>query len=238
MLSRLRETCGTAGLVMAVVALILAAAGGAYAAGGGLSAKQKKEVKKIAKSFQGTGPVGAPGAPGPQGPVGPKGEAGAAGPVGPAGKDGEDGEDGSPWTAGGTLPAEATETGTWVLGTFAPETISPGQELRAAISFTIPLAAPLSEEHVHFILANGKELNLAFEEVEPTECGTGTAEDPQADPGNLCVYVGSASNVLGYSGTIKNASLEVGASTAGASVGFFNQTGEPSGVGTWAVTAE
>jgi len=76
--------------VIAVVALVFAMLGGAYAASGGLTAKQKKEVKAIAKSFQGTGPAG------------PAGPAGAAGPAGPAGAKGDKGDTGS---AGGTGPA-------------------------------------------------------------------------------------------------------------------------------------
>jgi hypothetical protein len=79
MLTRLRDQIGTAGLVVAVIALVAALGGGAYAASKGLNSTQKKEVKKIAKSFQGTGPAGAPGAAGPKGDTGAKGDAGAAG---------------------------------------------------------------------------------------------------------------------------------------------------------------
>jgi hypothetical protein len=78
---RLREPFGKAGLTVAVIALVFAMLGGAYAAGG-LTSKQKKEVKAIAKGFQGTGPAG------PQGPAGAKGDSGAAGSSGAAGKDG------------------------------------------------------------------------------------------------------------------------------------------------------
>jgi hypothetical protein len=75
---RLREPFGKAGLTVAVIALVFAMLGGAYAAGG-LTSKQKKEVKAIAKSFQGTGPAGAAGPAGPQGPAGAKGDSGAGG---------------------------------------------------------------------------------------------------------------------------------------------------------------
>ena len=53
MLTQLRSQFGTAGLVVAIVALIAALAGGAYAASGGLTGKQKKEVTKIAKQNAG-----------------------------------------------------------------------------------------------------------------------------------------------------------------------------------------
>jgi hypothetical protein len=69
-----------AGLIVGVLALVLALVGGAWAASGGLSAQQKKEVKKIAHAFAGkpgapgaNGKDGAPGAPGSQGPPGPPG---------------------------------------------------------------------------------------------------------------------------------------------------------------------
>jgi hypothetical protein len=48
MFSMFRERFGIAG-VISVIALVFAMVGGAFAAGGGLSSKQKKEVKKIAK---------------------------------------------------------------------------------------------------------------------------------------------------------------------------------------------
>ena len=71
MFSRMHNKLGTAGLLVAIVALVFAMVGGAYAAKGALTGKQKKEVTKIAKKY-----AGKPGAQGPQGPaglVGPKG---------------------------------------------------------------------------------------------------------------------------------------------------------------------
>ena len=41
------------GLVIAVVAMLIALTGGAFAASGALTGKQKKEVEKIAKKFAG-----------------------------------------------------------------------------------------------------------------------------------------------------------------------------------------
>jgi hypothetical protein len=93
---RLREPFGKAGLTVAVIALVFAMLGGAYAASG-LNSKQKKEVKSIAKSFQGTGPAGAQGAAGAKGDngsngaQGAKGDTGAVGPQGPQGKQGNQG---------------------------------------------------------------------------------------------------------------------------------------------------
>ena len=89
MLRRLRERTGDAGLILAVTALVVALSGGAYAASGGLNSKQKKEVKSIAKSFQGTGPAGANGT---NGTNGAKGDAGAKGDTGNAGSPGAPGK--------------------------------------------------------------------------------------------------------------------------------------------------
>ena len=56
----IREPFGTAGLIVACVALVLALTGAAFAAAG-LTGKQKKEVEKIAKKY-----AGKPGAAGAQ----------------------------------------------------------------------------------------------------------------------------------------------------------------------------
>jgi hypothetical protein len=49
MLSRLHNKVGTAGLVVAIVALVAALAGSAYAAKDVLTKQEKKQVEKIAK---------------------------------------------------------------------------------------------------------------------------------------------------------------------------------------------
>src|SRR6476659_7771345 len=84
---RFKDRFGTAGVVLGVIAIVLAIGGSALAASG-LTGKQKKEVKAIAKSFQGTGPAGPQGAPGPQGLPGAKGDNGAAGTNGTNGTNG------------------------------------------------------------------------------------------------------------------------------------------------------
>jgi Collagen triple helix repeat (20 copies) len=241
----LREPWGTAGLLVAIVALVTALAGAAYAAsGGGLSHKQKKEVEKIAKKFAGKpgkagpqGPAGPPGAPGANGKGGAPGPEGKEGPAGPTGPEGPEGKEGSPWTAGGTLPGEATEYGVFadafpaVSGedsggdTFTAE-VKGAQ--RIPISFTIPLSAPPSAT----VVTNEQQLN---NEV-PAQCdsdddGVGTFEKPQADPGNLCAFVGSSNNIA--LGPVFTATREFGAV-------LFAGTKESGGFveGSWAVTAE
>src|SRR5690349_24138099 len=86
----IREPFGTAGLIVACVALI-AALGGTALAAAKLNSTQKKEVEKIAKKY-----AGKPGAPGAQGSAGPAGNDGSNGTNRTNGTDGEDGTDGAP----------------------------------------------------------------------------------------------------------------------------------------------
>jgi len=78
--SRLQRALGPGGLIVATVAVVLALGAGAYAAGGGLTGKQKQEVKSIARKF--AGQKGADGAAGPSGPAGSPGATGATGATG------------------------------------------------------------------------------------------------------------------------------------------------------------
>lgn len=141
-----------------------------------------------------TGPTGATGATGPAGANGKDGAAGAngksvevlAGAAGcgtPGGStvqiEGEsstaqevcNGEEGSPWTAGGVLPPEQTETGFIAdRGTGA---------VAIQISFSIPLPAAIDSNHV-------KIVNVG--DPVPVECAGGTAANPKAAPGYLCAY--------------------------------------------------
>jgi hypothetical protein len=224
---RLREPFGKAGLTVAVIALVFAMLGGAYAAVG-LNSKQKKEVKSIAKSFQGTGPAGA------AGPAGAKGDTGAAGANGKDGTNGTNGtngvsptgttfagskggcteggvefkganttfacngKEGSPWTVGGVLPSGKTETGVWAVNQIFTEAFF---EAHVPISFTIPLKD-----------ASGSGAAFFFnqEKVENGEFGASGCswelENPEAQPeatkpGTLCVFTqgGELFNTLGPS---------------------------------------
>lgn len=94
------EPYGKAGLLVAILALVLATTGAAFAAAG-LNSKQKKEVTKIAKKY-----AGKPGAPGATGPAGTNGTNGKDGANGTAGANGTNG-----------VSAEATSfTGTKKVG--------------------------------------------------------------------------------------------------------------------------
>jgi hypothetical protein len=264
MFSKLRERFGTAGLIVAIVALVLALTGGAFAATGGLNAKQKKEVKKIAKGFQGTGPAGptgpagtngkdgtsgekgatgaegpkgATGATGPTGATGATGPTGATGATGPTGATGATGATGSPWTAGGTLPSSATETGSWGGRFNFTEEPEPGVKkgkFDTAVSFNIPLAAELASTNVKAISKTG---------VVGPECDNGvgiaaSVTNPEADPGFLCVFVGLDEGAVGKTPAMSKPSSGLnGTNTTGV---ILSRGGGLTGelfTGTWAVTA-
>ena len=247
MFAKLHDRLGTAGLVVAIVALVAALGGTAYAAAK-LNGTQKKEVEKIAKKF-----AGKPGAPGATGAAGPKGDPGAAGApgkdgsqgptgsTGPTGKEGKEGKEGSPWTAGGTLPSGKTETGAWVVQG------SGFGNFYATVSFPIALGSGLDASHVHMINNAGEEITFNGETGEEelaaqTKC-LGTAEAPAPVAGNLCVYasfkganmrVGSNLIILPGLTGINGAA---GAGTTGARIVVANLSGTSQSAGTWAVAA-
>ena len=179
MFTRLRKHLGTAGLLVAVVALVAALGGGAVAAQsggdatasakkkkrgkqGGLNAKQKRQVIALAKRFAGSGPAG------PAGPAGAQGPQGAPGAKGDTGAPGAPGAPGSPWTAGGTLPAGETLNGPWfVIGT-GPVT--------ATLQFPIPLEQGIPVQ------------NAIYTDAPIAGQCEGDAGNPTAEPGYLCVY--------------------------------------------------
>jgi collagen type VII alpha len=222
----IREPFGTAGLVVAIVALVAALGGGAYAASGGLNAKQKTEVTKIAKRFAGR-----------TGAQGPRGNAGPAGAKGNTGSPGAPGQTG--FTA--TLPSGSTETGAWSIFASKIENFKFPKTV-GSISFPIPLAAK-----------GGPQSAFAFTKAD-TATGTfgssgcsGSVENPTAPRGVLCIYtseeerVGVAGAVVptdpneptggfarfGRSGALLNG-IAFAAAVPDAHAGFS---------GTWAVTA-
>jgi hypothetical protein len=250
------EPFGKAGLIVAVIALVMGLGGAAFAAQG-LNGKQKKEVEKIAKKS--AGKPGAPGATGPAGAAGKNGADGTNGSNGTNGAAGGQGVQGPPGTTGFTekLPSGKTETGTWT-ATSESGSISP----TAAISFSIPLAGALNESHVFYLRIGGslaaecaalpagpakvecEEEAEAEEAAEADQC-PGSVEVPLATAGNLCVYTGFA-NGLAQQLLEKGGSLfaatgapqappgTAGAGTYGA---ILRLAGEGFAVGSWAVTA-
>jgi hypothetical protein len=244
MFSRIHQKLGPAGLIVAILALVVAMSGVAVAK---LNGGEKKEVKKIVKSESKKwskkfskrfaipgpqGPQGATGAAGPAGPVGPPGapgapgatgETGATGAPGAAGATGPTGPEGSPWTAGGTLPAGETETGAWSYG----KTSTAGST-HVMASFAIPLASELPPGSAHLIGASGEEIVFnegteEFEEVSPSaDCAGGTVGTPTAVPGSFCMYIAKQTGTLGT--TIGEGSNLIASPTS--TVGFGGTVGK------------
>jgi len=194
MFERIHNKLGTPGLVVACIALVLALTTGAYAAGGGLTGKQKKEVKKIAQQY--AGKPGAPGAPGAAGPQGPKGEPGAAGDPGTDGKQGPKGDQGEPGEAGACsnanpickLPPGATVTGNWAFYVPAHATGSSGDPV-ATVTLDYPLQSSLEGDPPKFRWVGAQSwLDTDAGETYDTEHCPGTSVEPEAEPGYLCVY--------------------------------------------------
>ncbi|MGC1166407.1 MAG: hypothetical protein WA862_09880 [Solirubrobacterales bacterium] len=229
-------------------------------------AKQGKQGKR-GKTGK-TGPAGPAGPVGPAGPAGAKGDTGAPGANGANGAPGASGKsvvlangasgcttnggaggtsvevegtpaskkfvcNGSPWTAGGTLPSGATETGAWSVvgprleetsgGTFVP------LHIYASVSFPIPLEESLDETQVHFI----DSLN------PPGGACTGSALEPTAAEGNLCIYLGNGQLTLSPGeGIFMPDFSALGAGPSGAIMQFVPEQSVPAfGFGSWAVTA-
>jgi hypothetical protein len=212
------------------------------------------------------GPAGSQGPAGPAGPAGAtgdKGDTGSAGSNGAPGKsvvvagtapgcaeggisvevegsgsekevcNGEPGEEGSPWVNGGTLPVSSTETGTWAAFVCEDTVFVP-------IPFTIPLAAVLDGAHVHYVLPGGNENILGgsgFEEVPSTVC-LGSAAEPKAASGHLCVYEAFRSNLMKPANVFIKAPVgnESWASKAGAYFETFKEGDPAKAAGSWAVT--
>lgn len=201
MLSRMHNKLGTAGLVVSIVALVAALAGGAYAAAGFTKA-QEKQITKIAKKYAGKrGPAGKPGAPGAAGPAGPKGDKGDAGSNGSNGSNGKDGTSvtSTPATVGecpfgGTKFTSASGTSKVCNGqTGFTDTLPPGKTETGMVSATPKQS--LMTYSFNIPLADGKKPTLnVIDASEAAIVGNvancpGTAAKPEADPGNLCLYI-------------------------------------------------
>jgi Collagen triple helix repeat (20 copies) len=220
MFSKAHSRLGTAGFVVAIVALIAALAGTAFAAAS-LTGKEKKEVAKIAKKFAGKrGPTG------PAGPQGSKGDPGPKGDKGDRGERGEKGEKGDPGPTETTLPPGKLSTGLWSF--FTPP---------AAGSF-ITISFPLRVEPEPAEWEPGVNW-IGPGEPSTTEC-PGTATQPDAAPGQICLY---ASNVTNAGSSETHQPIEVNTLTADRTSGVVAEfrteeaSSESYGWGSWAVRA-
>jgi hypothetical protein len=134
------------------------------------------------------------------------------------------------------LPSGETETGVWGFGKLtagaAPASPSEVPNYLLPINFFIPLSAPLGSANVH----------LPSDSDFATFC-SGSAAEPKASDGHLCVYIGGQSgafllqSITKPSGGIAGSGEEKGANVAGAIINVGAIAAEAWAVGTWAVTA-
>jgi hypothetical protein len=202
------------------------------------------------------GENGAPGAPGEKGANGTPGESVAYKEVSTSNKAKCGGLGGAEYTVASktvlictgqtgfteTLPKGKTETGTWSL--YAPP-VGIGAFVRASASFAVPLAAPITSEACQKYEPTCAAHYVSSEEVTnktaPAQC-PGSAEEPKAEEGSLCVYADESFNLKAV-GIVRpgdpNGILGFGAGTSGALVVFEEPAGEFGHIeGTFAVTAE
>lgn len=180
-------TAGLAVAIVALVAALAGTAVAASGGLSGKQKKEVEKIaKKYAGKNGAAGPAGPAGSAGAAGAAGKDGKNGTNGTNGQSvtvnsytgpecaespGEEGAEftngsgtgfacnGKEGSPWTAGGTLPSNKTETGSWsTLGVL----VGGPAATSVPISFNIPLAQELETSKVHFV----------FGEVESAE-GTG-----------------------------------------------------------------
>jgi hypothetical protein len=171
------------------LALFFAISGGAMAAGHYLITSTKQISPKVLKALKGvpgpSGAAGVAGTAGAQGPAGAKGETGTAGPQGPQGPTGPQGPAGTTGFVK-TLPSGETLKGEWgsLQSINYEHSVGGPLLLTNSVSFAFPLKeAPVA----HYIDAKGAEVNASGEEVVSTQC-LGSAAEPKAANGSLCVY--------------------------------------------------
>jgi hypothetical protein len=119
-------------------------------------------------------------------------------------------------TANCKLPKGVTETGVWAARPAENETqVYP-------ISFAIPLASELDSSHVH---------------IAPNAACSGTAQEPKAESGNLCLYIGEnfVDNVE-LQGIDKPYELTEGTGRSGAVLTALGLGVPALAAGSWAVT--
>lgn len=265
MISKLHNKLGTAGLVIAVVALVAALAGTAFAAAG-LNVTQKKEVKTIAKQY-----AGKDGKKGPAGPAGAQGTPGAPGSPGAKGDQGEPGKDGVSPTGTNFFGSKGscTEGGVEIKGATTnllcngkkgeegepgePGVIHPGETLPTAASETGSWGGFVSPGNPFFDVSFNIPLATAPEFVfvehpgvdQTAKCPGVTGGIPQANQGILCVYRTFGTEAR-YGFSLNPSTGAVGVGQAGPTgsvfkIGCVNEEEEPVesclGLGAWAVTA-
>lgn len=161
----------------------------------------------------------------PAGARGPAGSQGLKGDKGNPGSQGLEGDDGDPGPVTGVLPSGVSETGAFV----ARDPNNPGSKpLEATISFPLRLPAGVPASYV---ASGGPAV---------PQC-TGSAANPTAPPGRLCVYQGVQANTgAGFADFIDPATTAATTTTTPFGVILRRHTvsaGDAYIYGSWAVTA-
>ena len=134
-----------------------------------------------------------------------------------------------------TLPSEKTETGAWLVPPVAAGAVPENFTAATSISFAIPLATGIPGTNVHFE-------PVGYTGTDPN-C-PGTAKEPDAKAGHLCVYTGVLSGpveadsehpIVTLDSGIGGSAVD-GASVSGASLIFATEANALI-KGSWAVTA-
>jgi hypothetical protein len=161
-MNRLRSKITYANVMVTVLAVAVLGGGTAYAATQVLPKNSvgSKQIKKEAVTPAKLSTAAKARLTGPTGPVGPKGDPGPKGEIGPAG----------PFPA--TLPSGKTLTGYIAVTGVAT---GAGQRAEDSISFTYPLATAPTPHTLEPV-------------ATPTAECPGNADEPEAAPGNLCIY--------------------------------------------------
>jgi hypothetical protein len=202
--------------VAATLALFFSMSGGALAASHYLINSTRQINPKVLKALKGK-----KGATGLTGTTGATGATGATGKEGPAGKEGKEGKEGQ--SALSPLPAGHSESGEFDQRT---DNTATGLYVDEALTFPIPLAAPIPVGHVIYTAASSPK---------PHCTGPGHAE-----AGYVCIYSGFR---LGYAEPAAFFNYETGVYREGASrLGFDIEwtatTADGYDDGTYTVTAE
>lgn len=223
MVSRIKNKLSPAGLIIAILALIVALGGVAFAKGV-IITKLNQISPSVRKQLKGKtgpqGPKGDTGTPGATGPAGAKGDTGPAGKDGENGENGLDGKDGEPGVCSLAKPECVLPPGATLVGNFGASGGKENEYAFATVTTALRLPSVPTTERVLPESEGG----------EPTENCPGSVEEPEAAPGFLCFYVERRQNA------------SVGSRTANTSGGYIEVTplNEPAQfwvVGTWAVTA-
>jgi hypothetical protein len=234
MYRRFHERFGIAGVAIAVIALIVALGGTALAKGLFTKAQEKK-IATIAKRY-----AGKPGPPGPQGlpgATGGKGEKGDKGDTGLAGKDGTFSTE--------PLPSGQTLTGVW------GQEIAPTSGELGLVAISYPIRVSPAPTKLNWVKAGGNFALVvnpetgAFVEVletpeEVEEVCPGSAVDPQAVAGNVCMYTAFEESATFDNGFFAHPHRATSPDpTSGVVFPFVNTESEPGLIsGSWAVTAK